>query len=108
MIDGTTLIFRIEILHNNIIQPTELFQFQLCPQEHILEVVKNVATIFLRVPLITCPITIVIEQEHRRLVFEEMIEIGTDREGIGLIVQTHQPRTQMIAPGVAIHAFFHF
>ena len=64
VIDRSALILGIEILHDDSIEPRSSLEFQFCTKHHILEVVEEIAVVFLHIPLLSFAIAIIAEHEH--------------------------------------------
>ena len=77
VVHRSALILRIQILHDHVVQPSDLLQLHLRTQHDILEVVGHITVAHPLIPLLSPTIAVVVEHEHRRVVVEEMIGIHT-------------------------------
>ena len=76
MIDGAALVFRIQILYHYIVHSTATFEIEFHPEHHVGKGIEEIAVFLTLIPFIALAIAIIIEHEHRAMVFK--IFVGID------------------------------
>ena len=75
VVNGTTLIFRVDKLHDNVTQPGTVFQIQLSTEHPVTQIVEEIAALLFLLPVLPLTITVVVHKEHCRMIFKETIHI---------------------------------
>ena len=102
VIDGTALVFRVQILHDDVLQPGQPLQVQVESQHIVFQVVHEEVEAFFLVPVGTAAVAVVVEQEHAGVVFKIVVEIeGHAPRGI-VEAQPPHPAAYMVATGILI------
>ena len=106
VVDGAALVLRVDILKHDVAQPRAILYVQLQAEQHVLQVVDEVATLLPDSPLVACSVAVVVELQHRRVVFEVFIDVESQLPGIVVVVHAHHPRAQLVALGILILGAF--
>ena len=91
MVHRATLVFGIEILKQNVIQPWGIHKTDLNAQLYIFQGIQEITTFLLDIPFRAFTISIIVHEEHGRMVFKEMVSIEAKAPFICVKIKTCQP-----------------
>ena len=103
MIYWSALIFTAYILYNHSFEPLTIFKLKFYTKQPIAKVVENKFAFLLGVPFCTSTITIIVNLEHRRMVFEIFIGIHAQLPRFMFVIQSCKPTTKMVAFSILIY-----
>ena len=103
VIDGAALIFRVEILENEIVEPRIGFVVIFETEHPVFKIVDEITVLFLHLPFIARSVAVVVHEEHGRMVLEELVGIQRETAPVAVVVQPRNPRAEHIALDILVY-----
>ena len=103
VVNRSALVFGIDILHYDVPYPPVVLEVELHSEEPVGEVVEYELTFLLHIPLLARSVTVVVNQEHGRMVFEILVGIERELPGIGIVVQSCYPAAEVVSFRILIY-----
>ena len=107
VIERAALILGIEILYHHIMEPAAVLEIEFGTEHDVLEVIHIETAVLLHHILVALAIAVVVEHEHTRMVFKEVVGVKPQPPGIGVVVDTHEPAAQLVALYIGIFTLAH-
>ena len=86
VIDRTALILCIEVFERHATHRPLVFRPVAGAEQPVFEIIEEVLALLLHVPFFALAIAVVVELEHRGVVFEEFIRIDAEAPGVRVVV----------------------
>ena len=86
VIDRTALILCIEVFERQATHRPLVFRPVDGAEQPVFEIIEEVLALLLHVPFFALAIAVVVELEHRGVVFEEFIRIDAEAPGVRVVV----------------------
>ena len=84
-----------------------ILQVKFGPEHNILQFVHKETPVFLHHILLARSVAVVVDEQHARVILEEVVGIDAQSPGVGVIVSAHHPAAQLVALNVGIFALAH-
>ena len=102
MVYGTALVLCIDVFKHHMLYRSLVFESQFQTEEPVFEVVHQITALFVDVPFFTLTIAVVVELQHGRVVFEELVGVGTEPPTVIVPVDTCHPAAYRVTCHIGV------
>ena len=106
VVQRATLVLGVDVFQHYGIEPVVGLVVVFYSEKPVFQAVEEIASALACVPILALPVAVVIEHEHRRMVFKVFVGIHAEAPPVAVVVHACHPAAQLVAGLVLIDGAF--
>ena len=102
VINRTALVFGVHIFEDDIAYPSVVLEVEFHAEQHVLEVVNEIAAFLFHLPFFSFSVSVIVHQEKGGVVFEVFVDVESPAPCVAVVVESRHPTADLVSGDVLI------